>query len=201
MILRPFLCNTKTADLIQLKMKQYSISQLAKKFGLSRSTLLHYDSIGILKPATRTDANYRIYTDKDYDRLQRICSLRRTGISLEHIREIIDSDNTAVVGILQKRIDQINSEIQNLRCQQNVIVKLLGDEGLSKSTRIITKDMWVALLASAGLDEKGMRQWHMEFEQSMPEGHQDFLESLGLCAEEISNIRKWSKKVYDHHTT
>jgi MerR family transcriptional regulator, thiopeptide resistance regulator len=175
-------------------MKHYSISQLAKKFGLSRSTLLYYDSIDLLKSTIRTDANYRIYTDKDHERLQRICSLRSTGISLEHIREIIDSNNTSVAGILQKRINHINNEIQNLRFQQTVIVKLLGDAGLLKSTRIITKDVWVALLKSAGLDENGMRQWHMEFEKSMPEGHQDFLESLGLCAEEISTIRDWSKK-------
>ncbi len=175
-------------------MKQYSISQLAKKFGLSRSTLLYYDSVGLLKPAMRTDANYRVYTDKDYGRLQRICSLRSTGISLEHIRQIIDSDNTTIAGILQKRIDQINYKIQELRFQQNIIVKLLEDEGLLQSTRIMTKDMWVALLQSVGLDDDGMRNWHMEFEQSMPEAHQDFLESLRLDGEEIRNIRDWSKK-------
>ncbi|MCB2182396.1 MAG: MerR family transcriptional regulator [Desulfobulbaceae bacterium] len=174
-------------------MKQYSISQLAKKFGLSRSTLLHYDSVDLLKPTLRTDANYRVYTQKDSERLQRICSLRSTGISLEDIRHIIDSDNTAVAGILQKRIDQINTEMQKLRLQQNVIIKLLGDDELLKSTKIITKAVWVGLLQSAGLDENGMRKWHMEFERSMPEGHQDFLESLGLHAEEINDIRKWSQ--------
>ena len=176
-----------------IEMKHYSISQLAKKFGLSRSTLLHYDAIGLLTPGMRTDSNYRVYTDTDYERLQRICSLRSTGISLGHIREIIDSDNTAVSCILQKRISQINHEIKNLRSQQNIIIKLLSDEGLLKSTRVITKDIWVALLEAAGLDEEGMRLWHMEFEQAMPEGHQDFLESLGLCEEEINNIRALSK--------
>ncbi len=174
-------------------MKQYSISQLARNFGLSRSTLLHYDSIGLLKPTMRTDANYRVYTEDGYERLQRICSLRSTGISLKHILNIIDSDQTIVSGILQKRIDQINHEIQNLRLQQTVIIKLLSDEGLSKSTRVVTKEMWVSLLESAGLDKQGMRNWHIEFEQSMPEAHQDFLESLGLCIEEINNIRQWSK--------
>ena len=141
----------------------------------------------------RSASNYRIYTDKDRQRLQQICSLRSTGISLEHIREIMDTDHSAFAGILQKRIDQINHEIKRLRLQQSVIVTLLGDLGLQKATRILTKEMWVALLASAGLDEEGMHQWHIEFERSMPEGHQDFLESLGLSAEEISKIRDWSK--------
>lgn len=77
-------------------------------------------------------------------------------------------------------MDQINNEIQDLRFQQNVIVKLLEDEGLKKSTRIVTKEMWVSFLESAGLDKKGRRNWHIEFEQSMPEAHQDFLESLGV---------------------
>lgn len=176
-------------------MRQYSISQLAGKFGLTRSTLLHYDSVGLLKPATRTAAGYRVYTDKEYERLRRITSLRSTGISLEQIRQIIDSDNTSVVGILHRRIDQINYEINSLRFQQNIIVRLLDNEGLLKSARIITKDMWVGLLESAGLDESGMRKWHMEFESAAPEAHRDFLQSIGLSAEEINSIKGWSKKV------
>lgn len=175
-------------------MKQYSISQLAKKFGLSRSTLLHYDAIGLLKPTMRTASKYRVYTEKDRKRLHQICSLRSTGISLEQIRNIIETDHSAFAGILQNRIDQINHEIQRLRLQQRLIAKLLGDVGLhTSSTRTLTKQVWVTLLSSAGLDEKGMRQWHIEFERSMPEGHQDFLESLGLSADEISKIRGWSK--------
>ncbi len=175
-------------------MKQYSISQLAREFGLSRSALLHYDAVGLLKPATRTAANYRIYTDKEYARLRRICSLRDTGISLEDIRRIIDSDNTAVADILHERINRINNEIKALRIQQNFIARLLGNEELLKSARILTKDMWVKLLASAGLDENGMHKWHREFESSAPEAHRDFLESLGLPDEEIRNIRLWSGK-------
>lgn len=60
-------------------------------------------------------------------------------------------------------------------------------------TRMMTKQMWVRLLESAGLDESGIHQWHIEFERSMPEGHQDFLESLGLSTKEIRKIRDGSK--------
>ena len=37
-----------------------TISQAAKKFKLSRSTLLYYDRIGLLRPTERTAAGYRI---------------------------------------------------------------------------------------------------------------------------------------------
>ena len=179
-------------------MKQYSISQLAGKFGLTRSTLLHYDAIGLLSPATRTAAGYRVYTDREYEKLCRIVSLRSAGISLKQIQQMMNSDHSAVAEILHGRIAQINAEIQALRFQQNIIIKLLGHEGVLQSTRIITKDMWINLLEAAGLDESGMHKWHMEFESAAPEAHRDFLESIGLSAEEIVHIKEWSTLQKSH---
>jgi hypothetical protein len=39
-----------------------TIGRLAERFGLSRSTLLYYDSIELLSPSARSDANYRLYS-------------------------------------------------------------------------------------------------------------------------------------------
>jgi len=44
-------------------MKTYSISKLARACGRSRSTLLYYDRLGLLKPSGRTGSGYRYYTD------------------------------------------------------------------------------------------------------------------------------------------
>jgi hypothetical protein len=49
------------------------------------------------------------------------------------------------------------------------------------------------MLKSAGLDEAGMKHWHIEFEMTSPEAHQDFLESIGIEESEIESIRAWSK--------
>jgi len=176
-------------------MKTYSISQLAREFNLSRSTLLHYDAIGLLKAPQRTASNYRVYTEIEFEKLGQICLLRSTGISLNEIQKIMDSEKNTISEILYDRIDQINSEINRLRFQQKAIVRILRNKGLQKSTRILTKDTWVQLLASAGLDEKGMSQWHIEFELTAPEAHQDFLESLGLSNKEINDIRNWAKNI------
>jgi hypothetical protein len=51
----------------------------------------------------------------------------------------------------------------------------------------------VSLLKAAGLDEEGMKTWHIEFEKTSPEAHQDFLESIGIEKDEIISIREWSK--------
>jgi hypothetical protein len=60
----------------------FCISQLASIFGLPRSTLLHYDRIGMLKPSRRIGPNYRVYTRSDPKRLEQIWRYRRKGMFL-----------------------------------------------------------------------------------------------------------------------
>ena len=50
-------------------------------------------------------------------------------------------------------------------------------------------DRWVEIMKAAGFDEKSMVTWHQKFEEMEPEEHQKFLESLGIKAAEIKNIR------------
>ena len=45
---------------------------MARLAGVSVRTLHHYDAIGLLVPAIRTDAGYRVYTEADLLRLQQI---------------------------------------------------------------------------------------------------------------------------------
>ncbi len=56
----------------------------------------------------------------------------------------------------------------------------------------MTNGRWVQLLTACGLDAADRAQWHAEFEKLSPEAHQDFLESLGIPADEVAAIRRWS---------
>lgn len=53
----------------------------------------------------------------------------------------------------------------------------------------VNKEDWVAMFKEIGLDEKTMKKWHQVFEARHPEGHADFLNWLGLSADEIATIR------------
>jgi hypothetical protein len=81
-----------------------------------------------------------------------------------------------------------------LRQQQQVIIHLLNSPTALQSSRTMSKQHWVEMLRAAGLNEDGMQKWHAEFEQRSPEAHQDFLESLGIDAKEITAIRQRSKQ-------
>ena len=173
-----------------------SISRLGKDFGLSRSTLLYYDRIGLLSPSQRTRAGYRVYGEGDARRLEAICRYREIGLSLEQIGALLDAEprkSARTSEILEARLDQLNAEIERLREQQRIIVRLLASPKKLRGARAIDKDRWVAILRAAGLDDAAMHRWHVEFERMAPKAHQDFLESLGLPKREVARIRDWSR--------
>jgi DNA-binding transcriptional MerR regulator len=172
----------------------HSIGQVAALFGLSRSTLLYYHSIGLLVPSGRSTANYRRYSERDISRMKQIAAYRETGLPLKTIGVMLTGRRAAAVTSLEERLVQINGEIQHLRGQQQVIVKLLQNSKALKKSRVMTKKNWVSILAATGMDEADMWRWHVEFEKAAPEAHQDFLESLGIPKREIRQIRGASRK-------
>jgi MerR family transcriptional regulator, thiopeptide resistance regulator len=168
----------------------YSVKHLCDTFKISRRTLLYYDQIGILKASERSDANYRQYSEKDVQRMEQISIYRKAGVSLNDIRKILDSGDAISASILEKRLDDLNSEINKIRGQQHFIIQILKNNELLRRVRIINIDTWIALLNSMGFDEMTMHQWHNEFEKSFPDEHQLFLESLGLSPDEIKDFRR-----------
>lgn len=173
-------------------MKTYTISKLARAFGLSRSTLLYYDRIGLLPPSGRTPSGYRYYTDKDYDRLDRICSFRQAGLTIEDIRAAFESDEEPSVKVLEQRLRELNHRIQDLKNKQRLLTGMMKAGSSECTPPSVDKQMWVEMLQSAGMDDEAMHRWHAEFERRTPQAHHDFLISLGIPAREVVQIRKWS---------
>lgn len=176
-------------------MKSYSISELGKVFDLSRSTLLYYDRIGLLQASGRTAAGYRLYNEADRQKLERICMLRGTGLSLADVQQMLDGEAVPSAAILEKRLQVLGDEILALRNQQHQITALLKNLTAKRVSPVIDKAVWVEMLASAGMDEAAMRAWHAEFEKRAPQAHHEFLLSLGIPESEASNIRKWSAEL------
>lgn len=167
-----------------------TIGHLARRFGISRSTLLYYDRIRLLRPSLRSPSNYRLYSETDVRRMERIATLREAGLPLNAIRHLLDSESDSLDETLEQRLSQLNGEIAERRSQQKMIVQLLKRDEAIRETRMMDKNRWVAMLEGAGMDEEAKKRFHVLFEKDAPEAHQDFLESLGLDQNEISSIRE-----------
>ena len=171
-----------------------SVSQIAKRFGLSRTTILYYESCGLLKPGHRTSANYRLYGENEARVLEQICLYRSVGLSVSSIRAMLANPETDVAALLRRRLQELDSEIGRLREHQRVILRLLQSKSILRRTKNMTKDKWVSIMKAAGFSEDDMRRWHREFEKAAPEDHNEFLNFLHIPAAEIKSIRDWSRK-------
>ncbi len=170
-----------------------TISRLARQFNLSRSTLLYYDRIGLLRPSGRSPSNYRLYTEADRQRLDAICRYRRIGLSLKTIGRILGTSREGAEAALEQRLWNIEDQIKALRSQQRVIRRLLGQTPLTDMMEGLTREKWTTLLKASGMTDTDMLQWHVEFERLFPDDHQVFLESLGITPEDIDAIRTFSQ--------
>jgi MerR family transcriptional regulator, thiopeptide resistance regulator len=170
----------------------WTVSKLAARCGLSRGTLLYYESIGLLKPPARSAANYRRYGERDFARLQQICAYRNAGLTLEDIRAILDRRESDAAAVLKRRLVALDGEIEMRRAHQRAILKLLKNDSIGR-TKMITKEKWVSIMKASGLTEEAMHRWHAEFEKAAPEEHREFLEFLHIPAAEIRTIRDWSR--------
>jgi DNA-binding transcriptional MerR regulator len=171
-----------------------TVSTLARRCGVSRTTVLYYESAGLLKAARRTAANYRVYGERELQRLQMIRVYRAAGLPVGDIRALLDRFGTDASAILRRRLVEIDAEIARLRGHQQAIARLLPGAGAVRRRDVITKDKWVAIMKKAGFSDRDMHNWHAQFELSAPAEHQEFLEFLHIPPDEIRAIRTWSRK-------
>jgi DNA-binding transcriptional MerR regulator len=176
-------------------MKQLSISKLGEKFGLSRSTLLYYDRIRLLPPSGRTGSAYRYYTERDVRRLERICQFRQAGLPLKDIREVLNTGGKPGARMLEKQLRETSETVLSLRNKQRVLAGMLRKVNKIGAPTPVNKTLWVEMLRAAGMDDEAMARWHQEFEQRSPEGHEEFLISLGISRQETARIRAWARQL------
>ena len=163
--------------------------KLAKKFGISRTALLHYDAIGLLTPQARARNRYRQYSADDERRLEQIRRLREAGLALKDIKRVLASPGNVLTQALQQRLDQINREVTSLRNQQHFILGLLRSKQAHAPIQVMNKTLWVSLLEAAGYDQAARLRWHHEFERASPIQHRRFLKFLNLKDSEIEALR------------
>lgn len=168
-----------------------TLGRLARATGLARSSLLHYEALGLLTPLGRSEAGYRLYGQAEVQRLQLIRRYREAGLSLEAIQGLLSRpQGDGPAGLLERRLLAMSDEIQRLREQQQELARLLAMPEFHALRRARGKADWVALLRQAGFSDADMRRWHADFEAATPAQHEAFLESLGLSTEEVATIRQ-----------
>jgi len=147
----------------------YRISELAKKVGLSRSTLLYYEKLGLIT-SNRGVNRYRYYSDQDVQRIRLLQQLQAGGLTLNECLECLET-----------RVDKDKLLYR---------LKILDEE-------IIQKQNSRKLLASM-LGLAPMKEWHQEMEKQAPQAHFTWLKKQGFSEKQALRLKWLSKDMNEH---
>ena len=92
-----------------------SVGELARLTGVTVRTLHHYDEIGLLRPSGRSAAGYRLYSEADVDRLQRVLGYRELGLGLEQVAALLDDPAVDAGEHLVHQRERLVDRIEHLR--------------------------------------------------------------------------------------
>jgi MerR family transcriptional regulator, copper efflux regulator len=87
------------------------IGELARAAGVSTRTVDYYTGLGLLEPAARTGAGYRLYHPSAALVIGEIRQLETHGVSLDEIGAALSRDPADVTQLL----DRIDAEVASLR--------------------------------------------------------------------------------------
>src|SRR3954447_5262578 len=103
----------------------WKIGELARRAGLTVRTLHHYDAIGLLSPAERSEGGHRVYGEADVRRLYRIVSLRSLGFPLDAIGAVLDRDGVDPRAAVADHLHRLEDQIERDRALQRTLNSLL----------------------------------------------------------------------------
>jgi Cu(I)-responsive transcriptional regulator len=107
-----------------------TIGRLARQVGVGAETLRYYERLGLICPARRTEANYRLYGADAEQRLVFIRRAQALGFSLDEIRELLslhhraDASAAEAKAIALARIREIEVRIHDLERMRDGLAAL-----------------------------------------------------------------------------
>jgi MerR family transcriptional regulator, thiopeptide resistance regulator len=93
--------------------RRWRVGELAEAAGVTVRALHHYEQLGLLAPAERTDGGHRLYDEAGVERLFRIRVLRGLGVPLEWIGPAIDG-GAALGDVLRAQLDRVEDDVERV---------------------------------------------------------------------------------------
>ncbi len=108
-----------------------NIGDAAKLSGMSAKTIRYYEDIGLVLAASRNEAGYRDYGDREVHMLQFLNRARSLGFSVKECRELLslyndrDRASADVKAIAKIHMDEISRKIEELQAMRITLSALM----------------------------------------------------------------------------
>lgn len=104
-----------------------NIGQASQASGVSTKMIRYYDEIGLVRPASRTDSNYREYDEREINELRFIKRARNLGFSMEEITTLLSlwrdrqRPSREVKAIADKHLTDLDARIAEMQAMADTL--------------------------------------------------------------------------------
>jgi MerR family gold-responsive transcriptional activator of gol and ges genes len=104
-----------------------NIGQAARASGVSTKMIRYYESVGLIRPADRTESNYRSFSDRDVNELRFIRRARSLGFSVEAIGRLLSlwrdrgRPSREVKAIAEQHVADLHARIAEMQAMADTL--------------------------------------------------------------------------------
>lgn len=195
-----------------------SVSEAAKRAGVSVRTLHYYDEIGLLKPSETTPAGYRFYDDAALASLQQILFYRELDVPLEQIGHILSAPEHDRTEALQKHRTLLLIKRRRLDDMLRLVDETIGGIAMYDERPKPTQADWEAVKAQyareaaerwgnteAFLESREKHaQYTPEQEARINAGMEEIFRAFGACGDPAGEeaqtlVKRWQAHITRYH--
>lgn len=136
------------------------VKEVAELCGVSVRLLHHWDYVGLVSPSERLPNGYRLYSEQDIKRIQQALLYRETGMSLDKIKELLNSSHSEEKH-LRIQLELLEEASEQLQQKINVVQQILEKYMKGKTISIAEK--------AAIMGKDWLPEWEAEAEQKWGE--------------------------------
>lgn len=152
------------------------ISELARRCGLARSTLLYYEKLGVIS-GSRAANGYRHYDEGDLQRLQMVQALQAGGLSLKQCLACLAGDIDQ--GALQALVKELDDELVRMQRARDLLADLAGMSTHSGDA---------------------FKAWQLRLQRDAPQAYFDWVMRQGFSEKDRYHLQWLSKDMNEHQS-
>src|SRR5215210_7788912 len=119
------------------------VAEIGRRTGLTRKALRHYEELGLVEPAARTEAGYRLYDSEALRRIELVNRAKVLGLRLSEAKEFLHvaegccgDHHPELAALVEGKLaetEQRIAELQSLRSTLTTVLdRLASNEGLHR---------------------------------------------------------------------
>lgn len=111
-----------------------SIKEAAKRVGLTPKTIRYYEQVGVIPTVKRNRSgargnSYRLFSERDINRLGFVKRARRLGLSLVQVKELLTATERGVasrrlLAFINQKVSEVDENIRDLESLRQTLVEL-----------------------------------------------------------------------------